>query len=83
MAYCWVTQAQEFIQGLGFGTPRAAPVNMKSQAHPAQPAGRGQLVRHRADKDELRFGKGGVDDAEDAEVILPRYSMPSTSPTRG
>ena len=24
-------------------------------------------------KDEMRFGKGGVDDAEDAEVILHEY----------
>ena len=33
-----------------------------------------QLVRdRRPKKNELRFGKGGVDDAEDAEVILHEY----------
>jgi hypothetical protein len=35
--------------------------------------GVGQLLRHRPPKNELRFGKGGVDDAEDAEVILHEY----------
>ena len=35
--------------------------------------GPGQLLRDDHPKDELRFGKGGVDDAEDAEVILHEY----------
>ena len=34
--------------------------------------GRRQLVRD-DNKDEIRLGKGGVDDAEDGEVILHEY----------
>jgi hypothetical protein len=71
MAYYWVTQAQEYIQDLGFGTLRR-PVNMKSQRIRLNQLGADNsfATEH---KDELRFGKGGVDDAEDAEVILHEY----------
>ena len=71
MAYYWVTEAQKYIQSLGFGTTRR-PVNMESQDV--------RINQYGADnsfswdkKDLLRFGKGGVDDAEDAEVILHEY----------
>ena len=72
MAYYWVTEAQKYIQSLGFGTGRYRPVNMESQDL--------RINQYGADnsfswdkKDLLRFGKGGVDDAEDAEVILHEY----------
>ena len=71
MAYYWITEAQEYIQSLGFGTSRR-PVNMKSQRVRINQWGvdNSFATEH---KDELRFGKGGVDDAEDAEVILHEY----------
>jgi hypothetical protein len=71
MAYYWITQAQEYIQSLGFGTSRR-PVNMKSQRVRINQWGvdNSFATEH---KDEMRFGKGGVDDAEDAEVILHEY----------
>src|SRR4051794_13677222 len=71
MAYYWITQAQTYIQSLGFGTSRR-PVNMKSQNVRINQLGvdNSFATTH---KDELRFGKGGVDDAEDAEVILHEY----------
>jgi hypothetical protein len=71
MAYYWITEAQEYIQNLGFGTFRR-PVNMKSQRVRINQWGvdNSFATTH---KDELRFGKGGVDDAEDAEVILHEY----------
>ncbi len=71
MAYYWITEAQKYIQGLGFGTTRR-PVNMKSQRVRINQWGvdNSFATTH---KDELRFGKGGVDDAEDAEVILHEY----------
>jgi len=72
MAYYWITEAQNYIQRLGFGTGLFPPVNKESQ--------RVRINQWGADnsfftdkKDELRFGKGGVDDAEDAEVILHEY----------
>jgi hypothetical protein len=72
MAYYWVTQAQLYLQGLGFGTGELPPVNMESQDV--------RINQYGADnsfswdkKDLLRFGKGGVDDAEDAEVLVHEY----------
>jgi hypothetical protein len=72
MAYYWITEAQNYLQRLGFGSGTFRPVNKESQ--------RVRINQWGADnsfftdkKDELRFGKGGVDDGEDAEVILHEY----------
>jgi len=71
MAYYWITEAQKYIQSLGFGT-RFRPVNMRPQAVRINQWGADNSFA--TDKqDEIRFGKGGVDDAEDAEVILHEY----------
>jgi zinc metalloprotease ZmpB len=71
MAYYWVTEAQKYIQSLGFGTTRR-PVNMESQDVRINQLGYDNSFSWDK-KDYLRFGKGGVDDAEDAEVILHEY----------
>lgn len=71
MAYYWVTEAQKYIQGLGFGSAYA-PINKKPQDVRINQWGQDNSYswdRH----DVMRFGKGGVDDAEDAEVILHEY----------
>ncbi len=71
MAYYWVTQSQLYIQSLGFGTT-LRPVNMESQDVRINDWGLDNSFSW--DKhDLLRFGKGGVDDAEDADVILHEY----------
>jgi len=71
MAYYWVTEAQKYIQSLGFGSTYA-PINMESQDIRINQYGIDNSYSW--DKhDVLRFGKGGVDDAEDAEVILHEY----------
>ena len=71
MAYFWVTESQKYIQRLGFGS-RLRPVNMESQDVRINQWGADNSYSW--DKhDVLRFGKGGVDDAEDAEVILHEY----------
>lgn len=71
MAYYWVTEAQKYIQSLGFGTTYAS-INMESQDIRINQWGIDNSYSW--DKhDVLRFGKGGVDDAEDAEVILHEY----------
>ncbi|MGW4702280.1 M4 family metallopeptidase [Streptomyces sp. NPDC004285] len=71
MAYFWVNEAQEYLQGLGFGG------ELRGANDRVQPV---RLNQWGADnsfftdkKDEIRFGKGGVDDAEDAEVIVHEY----------
>jgi hypothetical protein len=71
MAYYWITEAQKYIQSLGFGTSRR-PVNMEPQHVRINQWGLDNSFAT-THKDELRFGKGGVDDAEDAEVILHEY----------
>jgi zinc metalloprotease ZmpB len=74
MAYYWITEAQKYIQSLGFGsTSQLQAVNMKPQAVRINQWGQDNSFATDHPKDELRFGKGGVDDAEDAEVILHEY----------
>ena len=71
MAYYWITEAQKYIQSLGFGST-LRPVNMESQDVRINQIGYDNSFSLDT-KDLLRFGKGGVDDAEDAEVILHEY----------
>jgi len=72
MAYYWVTQAQRYIHTLGFGETRRA-INNRPQALRINQWGQDNSFATDHPKNELRFGKGGVDDAEDAEVILHEY----------
>jgi len=71
MAYYWITEAQKYIQSLGFGST-LRPINMESQDVRINQLGYDNSFSWDK-KDYLRFGKGGVDDAEDAEVILHEY----------
>lgn len=71
MAYFWVNESQEYLQGLGFGSElpgandRAQPIRINQW---------GSDNSFFTDKKaEIRFGKGGVDDAEDAEVVMHEY----------
>ena len=71
MAYYWITQAQRYVQSLGFGSS-LRPVNMRPQKLRINQWGVDNSFA--TDKqDEIRLGKGGVDDAEDGEVILHEY----------
>jgi zinc metalloprotease ZmpB len=72
MAYYWITESQKYIQSLGFGS-RFPAVNKESQDVRINQLGQDNSFETTHPKDELRFGKGGVDDAEDAEVILHEY----------
>jgi zinc metalloprotease ZmpB len=73
MAYHWVDRAQEYIQSLGFRTGGPLrPVNEESQDIRINQWGADNSFSWDK-KDLLKFGKGGVDDAEDAEVILHEY----------
>ena len=71
MAYFWVNQAQEYLQSLGFGST-LPPVNAESQDVRTDQYGLDNSFSW--DKHDLiRLGKGGVDDAEDGEVIVHEY----------
>jgi zinc metalloprotease ZmpB len=72
MAYYWITQAQRYIHTLGFGESRR-PINNQPQAVRINQWGLDNSFATDHPKNELRFGKGGVDDAEDAEVVLHEY----------
>ena len=72
MAYYWVTEAQKYIQSLGFGS-RFRAVNKAPQRIRINQWGLDNSFANDHKVSELRFGKGGVDDAEDAEVILHEY----------
>jgi zinc metalloprotease ZmpB len=72
MGYYWVTEAQKYIQSLGFGTGKFQPVNMESQDLRINQWGADNSFSWDK-KDMIKLGKGGVDDAEDAEVILHEY----------
>jgi hypothetical protein len=71
MAYFWVNQAQEYLQSLGFGSA-LPPVNAESQDVRTNQWGQDNSFSW--DKHDLiKLGKGGVDDAEDGEVIVHEY----------
>jgi hypothetical protein len=72
MAYYWITEAQKYIHSLGFGITRRA-INNQPQKVRINQLGYDNSFETDHPILELRFGKGGVDDAEDAEVILHEY----------
>jgi hypothetical protein len=71
MGYYWVTTAQAYLQHLGFGSA-LRPVNQRQIELRIDQFG-GDNSFFREDKANITLGKGGVDDAEDAEVILHEY----------
>jgi zinc metalloprotease ZmpB len=73
MAYYWVTRAQLYIQSLGFGST-LRDVNKRQQLlRINQFGGDNSFYREGTGKLTITLGKGGVDDAEDAEVIVHEY----------
>jgi zinc metalloprotease ZmpB len=71
MGYFWITESQRYIQSLGFGSS-LRPVNMEPQRLRINQWGADNSFAT-THKDEIRLGKGGVDDAEDGEVITHEY----------
>ena len=72
MAYYWVTTSQEYTRSLGFTADSGwwREVNADQQRVRINQWGADNSFATTHPKDEMRFGKGGVDDAEDGEVIL-------------
>jgi hypothetical protein len=74
MGYFWITESQKYIQSLGFGAAGSGlrAVNKEPQRLRINQWGidNSFATTH---KDEIRLGKGGVDDAEDGEVITHEY----------
>ena len=72
MAYYWITEAQKYVHSLGFGVTRPGVDNV-SQPVRIDQWGVDNSFTTDHPTNEIRYGKGGVDDAEDAEVILHEY----------
>jgi hypothetical protein len=71
MGYFWVNQAQEYLQSLGFGGALPGIVQESFTVKIDQYGGDNS---YQTDKPyRIRLGKGGVDDAEDGEVIVHEY----------
>jgi fungalysin metallopeptidase (M36) len=71
MGYFWVNQAQEYLQSLGFGSTLPGIIKEPFSVKINQFGGDNS---YQTDKPyRIRLGKGGVDDAEDAEVIVHEY----------
>ena len=71
MAYAHLDRFQRYLQGLGF-TGKAA-VNAESQEIVALPVQGFDNSFYQPGNDLMLLGAGGVDDGEDAEVILHEY----------
>jgi zinc metalloprotease ZmpB len=71
MGYFWVNQAQEYLQSLGFGSTLPGIVQQSFPVKIDQYGGDNSYLTSKPYR--IRLGKGGVDDAEDAEVIVHEY----------
>ena len=71
MGYYWVTTAQHYLQHLGFGSTLPPANQRQIELRINQYGGDNSFFRD--DKANITLGKGGVDDAEDAEVIVHEY----------
>ncbi len=72
MAYYWITEAQKYVHSLGFGG-KLRPIDNQPQPVRIDQWGADNSFTTDHPTNEIRYGKGGVDDAEDAEVILHEY----------
>jgi hypothetical protein len=77
MAYYHINRAQRYIHDLGFARTSGNGINDQSQmviadAHIPPPLGQDNSFYNPFTR-KIKYGAGGVDDAEDADVILHEY----------
>jgi hypothetical protein len=74
MGYFWVNQAEEYLQSLGFGQVGSGLPGILDEPFAVKINQYGGDNSYETSKPyRIRLGKGGVDDAEDAEVIVHEY----------
>jgi hypothetical protein len=73
MAYYWITEAQKYVHSLGFDGRHMPTIDSVPQPVRIDQWGQDNSFTTDHPSNEIRYGKGGVDDAEDAEVILHEY----------
>jgi hypothetical protein len=71
MGYFWINEAQEYLQSLGFGDDLPEILKRPYDVRIGQYGLDNSYMWSK--HDYIRLGKGGVDDAEDAEVIVHEY----------
>ena len=71
MGYFWVDRAETYLQSLGFGSTLPAILHEPFAVKINQYGGDNSYMTSKPFR--VRLGKGGVDDAEDAEVIVHEY----------
>ena len=71
MGYFWIDQAQEYLQSLGFGSTLPGVMDEQLALKINQYGGDNSFQTDKPFR--ITLGKGGVDDAEDAEVIVHEY----------
>lgn len=71
MGYFWINQAQEYLQSLGFGGDLPGVMDEPLDLRINQYGGDNSFQTTKPFR--ITLGKGGVDDAEDAEVIVHEY----------
>ncbi|HOB53083.1 MAG TPA: M36 family metallopeptidase [Acidobacteriota bacterium] len=70
MAYYWIDSAQRYIRWLGFDT--IVNFSLPVDVHGLSGADNSHFVRQGSTR-YIAYGDGGVDDAEDADIILHEY----------
>jgi subtilisin-like proprotein convertase family protein len=74
MAYFHLDRSQRYMQSLGYtGTRRIIDHPIEVDAHAASGADNSFYVGEVFGAGRLYFGEGGVDDAEDADILLHEY----------
>ena len=71
MGYYWVTTAHHYLTSLGFGSDLPPVNNRQIELRINQFGGDNSFFRD--NKANITLGKGGVDDAEDDEVVIHEY----------
>jgi subtilisin-like proprotein convertase family protein len=75
MAYYHLDRAQRYLQSLGYtGARRIINRPIEVDAHAASGADNSFYIADLAGGGNLFFGEGGVDDAEDADILLHEYA---------
>lgn len=72
MAYYHLDRTEAYIQSLGFTKASGAPINDRRQKVVVDAFAPDNSFYSPNDR-KIRFGRGGVDDAEDADVIIHEY----------
>ncbi|MCW2867127.1 MAG: Bacillolysin [Marmoricola sp.] len=71
MGYYWVDRAQAYLQSLGFGSTYPGVDQRQIELRINQSGHDNSFFRQ--DQANITLGKGGVDDGEDAEVVVHEY----------